>query len=120
MTTLEHTIAPDKETKEPTADPIPQSGAGLKDVNVVSLKGFLGVKDTTAEEDSALEYIYRFFEEAGVESMAEMLLNIKEIEMRLGVAQLGESRVIKLRNYLKLDGQIQELIKMKKSLEREL
>ena len=89
-----------------------------KDVNVISLQGFLGAKDTTSEEDSALEYIYKFFSDTGIDSMAEVLLNIKNIENKLGISNLGESRIIRLRNYLKIDSQINELLKTKQAYER--
>ena len=44
-----------------------------------------------------------------------MLLNIRHIETKLGMAPLGESRILRVRNYLKLNSQIAELEALRNS-----
>lgn len=107
------TIQP-QQSIERTPDVQPTGSITLgEDVNLLSLKGFLPDGD-----NDTLTYIYKYFEQRGAMSMAEILMNIKSIENKLGVATLTGSRAQAVYQYLKINADIESLTNQKQQLER--
>jgi len=99
-------------------DPTPKSSDSFRDLNFLSLKGYFNVEKPDVDEESAMNYIYDFFEKMDSRSMAETIIGIRSVESKLGAVPLGESRIIAIKNYLKTLSQIEDLNIIKKSMER--
>lgn len=93
------------------------SGDSFRDLNFLSLKGYFNVELPTVDQEDDLNFIYKYFEESGAKDMADILLNIKAVERKLGAAPLGTSRVSAVKNYLKIQKQIDDLTKQKSAYE---
>lgn len=102
----------------PETQPLNPKTDAYRIQNIQSLKGFFNLETINLDEEAALDYIYDTFEEVGVRDTTEMLLQLKDIGSRLGMVPAGESRVIAVKNYIKILNQINELSKVKSSLER--
>lgn len=88
-----------------------------RDANFVSLKGFFGLDNPSTDEIDALNFIYDFFE-SRADSMGDMLIQIRQIEGRVGVAPLGVNRAAHLKNYLKTLKGIEDLNKQRIAYEQ--
>lgn len=90
----------------------PPTGS-LSTDDLTPLSGYFG--SSSVEDKDQLNFIYQFFSGAGVKTMPEMLLSIKQIETRLGVAPMGKSRVNQLYEYLKIQQDISRLTQLRDS-----
>jgi hypothetical protein len=89
-----------------------------RDMNFISLKGYFNLDNPSVEEEEALNWIYKEFEKMGTFDMSEMLLNLKDVERRIGVQPPGTSRATAIRNYLKINSQISDLQGQREAMER--
>ena len=110
-------IAAEKEHNE-SADATPPSSTTMRDMNFISLKGFFNIDTPTPEEESAMNYIFEFFDRMEARSMGEILMGIRNIENRLGAVGIGQSRLTATKNYITTLSQIADLNDIKKSMER--
>ena len=113
-----NTIQPDNSVAEEPLHGNPPSSDITKDTNFLSLKGFFNIDDPSLVEEEALNWIYEQFDKMGAVNMAEVLWGLKEIERKMGIGTIGESRVISVRNYLKINAQIADLESQKDAIER--
>ncbi len=115
----QNVIQPDIKISEDVSSNIaPSETFNQRDVNFVSLKGFFNIESPTVEDEDSMNYIMETFENMGAKHMSDVLLSLKNIEMKLGVTSLGVGRITAVKNYLKLNNQIAELELQKQSLER--
>jgi hypothetical protein len=85
------------------------------DTNTIALQGYFGGTPSVEEKDQ-LGFIYKFFEANGARSMPDILLSIKQIESKLGVVPMGESRVTQVFKYLKIQQDIAKLSQLRDSM----
>jgi hypothetical protein len=104
---------PIEKTESP--QPIGALGAG-KDLELVPLERYFGTEGDPKAE-SQLKYIYDLFKN-DVRTIPEMLMHVRSIEQRLGVVPMGQTRLGQVYQYLRIQGQISELINEQKSMEK--
>ena len=112
----EHVIAPIA-PKEPTDSTASYDGGitGGKDINYLQLQNFFGVEAPDGSEIDTMNDIYSMLEGSS-ETFTDMLLAIRNIEMKMGAPNLGVSRISHLHQYLKIDATISNLEKQKLAL----
>lgn len=64
-----------------------------------------------------LDFILGWAVDKGVPTEDDLMVELRKIETRLGSAQLGETRLSRIKNYLKLDGKITSHMKELKAME---
>ena len=90
----EHVIAPIA-PKEPTDSTASYDGGitGGKDINYLQLQNFFGVETPDSGEMDTMNEIYGMLEGTS-ETFTDMLLTIRNIEMKMGAPNIGVSRII--------------------------
>lgn len=94
--------------------PTPTGSLSYTDNPVVTvLKGYF-------QEDNpdALQFIADFYNKQNTLTSTQMLLSLRDIEHRMGMTQLGQSRAMRMYEYLKILSQIGDLQQLKQSYER--
>lgn len=112
------TIEPTKQPERVEAQTSPMSLDGKYSASMAALGGFFGIHDGTSEEENQMRFIEGFFLDRGIKEMAGMLMNIREIENRLGTIPLHLSRLGAIYQYLKTQSAIDSLGAEKRSMER--
>lgn len=87
---------------------------GGEDASFLSLKSYFD-KDLTPEENSALKYI---LEDLKGREITDIIWTIRETERKLGVPTLGQSKIMQLKQYFKINKEIIGLEKLRDSYER--
>lgn len=104
------------QTTETVIDSVNPMGALTShDLQLIPLKNFLDIDHPSTEDSSRLDWIYKFFQDQNTHSVTDMFLNIRHIESKLGMAPVGETRLSRLYNYLKLTKQLSELEQLRNS-----
>lgn len=112
------TIQPDVTPSTEPTHGSPPSVEVIRNMNFLSLQGFFGIQNPDIELESDLNYIYDFYEKRGVRTMAEMLLNIRDAEHRLGAVPINISRANYLKMYLKTQSSIDTMLTEQRAMER--
>jgi hypothetical protein len=104
----------DLESQEvPDAPPIAHS-----ELNLQSLRGFFGIEIPTPEEMKMLNDIYRMSVGDDMHEMVDVLLYLRGVEKKIGATPLGEKRVQRVYNYLKLMDSMSGLEKQRQQYEQ--
>ena len=90
-------------------------GMSMDEIELSPLKKFFDVTDTS--QDKNLETILGWAQSKGITDRANMQLELRRIEMKLGATDLGENRVARLARYLILDGKLSQTMKEMQSYE---
>lgn len=110
------TIEPSQEQSHQSFT-IPQ-GSDNQDYKIEPLKGFFGVKNASIEEEDAMKYIVNYFVNRNVIEMPLILLNIREIQNKLGALDVTMDRLTAVKNFIKTQAQIEMLQGEQKSMMR--
>jgi len=89
-----------------------------RNMNFLALKGYFGKENISAKEEDQLNTIYDLVTGGDMREMGGVLLFLRSVENKLGVAPLGESRISQVYNYLTVLGSIQDLTAEKAALEQ--
>ena len=111
----EHVIAPIAPTEPNDGTASYDGGITGKDINYLQLQNFFGVDSPDGGEIDTMNDIYGMLEGSS-ETFTDMLLTIRNIEMKMGAPTLGVSRISHLHQYLKIDATITNLEKQKLAL----
>lgn len=99
-------------TVEVTEDGIevrsPEPQQDLSHTELLPLEGFLDVHDPGARQRTQMKAIWDYFSK-DAQGTGDALFRIKQTEMKMMAPKLGESRLSKLYNYVKLQTQTQDL-----------
>jgi hypothetical protein len=97
-----------------------EQGAGIStnEANIRSIQGYFDVESPTTDEHKILSEIYRLTTGDGAVEMHQVLLFLRDIEHRLGATPLGERRINRVYNYLKVMDSMRDLEKEKALYER--
>jgi len=114
---IQNTIEPRKEKERIDTTSSNLSVDGHIDANTAALSGFFKIQDPDVEQGNQLRYITNFFTSHGIHEMAEMMLNIRSIENRLGAIPLHMSTLDAIYNYIKTQSHIEALTQQKKGME---
>lgn len=99
-------------TVEVTEDGIevrsPEPQSDLSAVELLPLQGFLNVDDPGARQRTQMKAIWEYFSK-DAQGVGDALYRVKQTEMKMMAPKLGESRLSKLYNYVKLQTQSQDL-----------
>jgi hypothetical protein len=79
----------------------PEPTEDLSLVELLPLQGFLGVENPSGHMRSEMKEIWDFFAE-GSQGEGDALYKVKQTEMKMSPPKLGETRLKKLFNYVKL------------------
>jgi len=109
-------LTPQTESTGPSTSSTGQGVVG-QDGHLMPLSGYFNIQNPSGADLDALNYIYKYFNNR-VRTIPEMLLGVRGIEQRLGMAALGESRLQQVYKYIKIDAQIADLQNMKQAYER--
>ena len=112
------TIQPKEIVNKEPSHTNPPSSDMARDMNFISLKGFFNIENPLPEEEDAMNYIYDRFNKLGVENMSDILWALKDIQQTIGITPIGESRLVQVKNYMRVLDQIGELEKVKQSMQR--
>jgi hypothetical protein len=72
------------------------------ELNIQSLRGYFGIEVPTTEELKTLNEIYRMAVGDETHEMVDILLYLRGVENKIGAAPLGEKRMQRVYNYMKL------------------
>jgi hypothetical protein len=89
-----------------TAEVKVQPGAANEDFTYLPLEKMLGLDDAKPQERQQVKEVWDHFKS---DTTADKLYQIRSLENKLGVPRLGESRLGKIYNYVKMTQQIKEL-----------
>jgi hypothetical protein len=101
---MENIIKPSEDTEKIDNTFDTKFVSGSDDFGVLPLKSYFG-KETSTEENEAIEYIYKTLG-GNVQNSPELLNAIKQIEMKIGVSGLGQSKILAIKNYIKLNKEL--------------
>ncbi len=79
------------------------------DLEIIPLKQFFALPIPSTEESSQLKWIHEYFQDLNTRSTIDMFLSIRNIESKLGMARLGETRLTRIYEYLKINRQLSDL-----------
>jgi hypothetical protein len=111
-------LQPKIQEQEPAENTLPGSSPVANQPDLSPLKGYFNTDNPDIDEERALIYINNYFSKNGTESVVQMLTALKEINMRMGMTPLGESRLKATYNYIKVLSQISDLEKTRNAYER--
>ncbi len=84
-------------------------------VDYTPIQGMLGVEEPTTDDKAALKMVWDYFKGEG-KSAAEVMWGIRDIENKLQPARMGETRLNKLYEYVKLRKTLEDTEKALKQL----
>lgn len=73
-------------------------------VELLPVQGFLGLNDTSAKEKTQMRQVWEYFSE-DAQGTGDALYKMKMTEMKMSPPRLGENRLSKLYNYVRLQQQ---------------
>lgn len=85
------------------------------EMTILPLKNFFQIKNPTTEERNQMDFIYRFFDKLGTETMTQVIAELGKISRQLGTAPFSQSTLSQIYNYLKIQSQISDLEDLKLS-----
>lgn len=85
--------------------------AAAAEMNMIPLKSFFQIENPTSYESNQLDFVYKFFEQTGMQTMSEVLGALGGIRQELG----SKSSLSHIYNYLRVQAQIQDLEKLKRT-----
>lgn len=71
-------------------------------VDYTPLQGMLSVTEPTTEDKDALKDVWAYFNPDGKKSAAEVMWAVRDVESKLQPARMGETRLAKIYEYVKL------------------
>jgi len=80
-------------TVEPTA---------VESVDYTPLQGMLNISEPTTGDKDALKDVWAYFNPDGKKSAAEVMWAVRDVENKLQPARMGETRLAKIYEYVKL------------------
>ena len=94
---------------------VPESSGsvGVNSEVPTQLQSFFNIDSPTSEQSGQLKAIWDFFDG---KSEVERLYQVKQLENRLGMPPLGQSRFSKIYEYVKLSNQIDAMEKLRNEL----
>lgn len=95
----------------PTESRLPDSTIAL---DLVPVKSFLGVETTQPKDVEEMTYIRNLFGRGVTET--DMLYELRQVERKLGVPRLGETRLGKLYNYFRAMQNVKQAEKIRDAL----
>lgn len=98
-----------KESQEKGAELGPESG--LEEIDFAPLIDYFGMDRPSLDEKGELRGILEWLNAQGARDKADQLTKLKQLELRLGSPPTSERRLARLVNYMKLDMQIDRLLK---------
>jgi hypothetical protein len=87
------------------------------ELNIQSLRGYFGIEIPTPEELKMLNEIYRMAVGDDKHEMVDVLLYLRGVEKKIGATPLGEKRMQRVYNYLKLMDSMSGLEKQREQYE---
>jgi hypothetical protein len=84
-------------------------------VKIAPLTGLLNIPNPSSREISQLETIYSYLEEDAT-SVGELLYQFKQLESKMGLPKLGETRLSKTYNWVKTALAIKDLEKQRDAM----
>lgn len=91
---------------------------GSDEVDVIPLKKFYGLEALDTKYNNDLLEIVNWARGKGIKTEEDLLLAVKRMEQKLGPGELGESKILRLKNYLKLDKELDSVFKEMSSYEK--
>lgn len=88
------------------------------EANIRSLQGYFGVEAPSTDQDKKLADIYRMATGDEMYDMEQILLFLRGIEQKLGATPIGETRLNRVYNYLRLMDSMRVLEAKKQMYER--
>lgn len=98
-----------KESVDKGAESGPPSA--LEEIDFAPLVDYFGMDRPSLEEQNELRGILEWLTSQGARDKADQLTKLKQLEIRLGSPPTGERRLGRLLGYMKLDMQIDRLLK---------
>ncbi|MBP9717437.1 MAG: hypothetical protein KBD44_01845 [Candidatus Pacebacteria bacterium] len=105
-----------KESKMRSDGASEELSATQGEIDLLPLKQFFDVTDSS--QDKHLETILGWAQSKGINNRADMQLELRRLEMKLGATELGENRLARLSRYLVLDGKLNHTLKEMQSYEK--
>lgn len=77
-------------------------------VDYTPIQGMLGVEEPTSSDKDNLKDVWTYFNPDGKKSAAEVMWAVRDVENKLEPARMGETRLNKIYEYVKLRKTIEE------------
>lgn len=71
-------------------------------VDYTPLQGMLGVSEPSTEDKDAMREVWEYFNPDGKKSAAEVMWAVRDVENKLQPARMGETRLNKVFEYVRL------------------
>jgi len=82
-----------------------------QEIDRYPLKEYFNIEGRAAELDGDFDFILGWAQERGIKTPEDLKLELRKMESRLGTASIHESRITKVKNYLKTDAKLTALLK---------
>jgi len=99
-----------KSNNEEAPTPSVGNPATLEEIDFAPLLDYFGMDRPLLDEKNDLRYIYNWVRKQG-EEKGDQMLALKKLEIKLGFPPTGENRLKRIVNYLKIDEQLEDLLK---------
>jgi hypothetical protein len=105
------------ENDAPADTPVKDGVKGTIEVPYPALKDYFNVDEVTDGQKDKFEVIWKYFGDEA-DGVGDLLYKMRQLENRLGSPAIGESRLTKMYNYVKISAQIKDAEKQRDSLLR--
>lgn len=106
-------VTPTDTGAEVTVD---QTTTPSETVDYTPLQGMLNVEEPTTDDKDALKAVWDYFNPDGKKSAAEVMWAVRDVENKLQPARMGETRLNKVYEYVRLRKDIETNEKLLKLL----
>lgn len=71
------------------------------EIQLMKMGQFFDVPNPSSREETMMQYIYGFFDKAGVQDMNQLMFELSSVQRKLGNSPYGVSNLNQVYNYLK-------------------
>lgn len=75
------------------------------------VKNFFNIEGGDPEYNDDCDFIVGWAQNKGIKKNADLMIELKKLEYRLGIPTMGESRIKKMVSYLKSDAKLTDALK---------
>lgn len=75
--------------------------SGANEIHLMKMGQFFDIGNPSSREESMMQYIYSFFDKAGVQDMNQLMFELSSVQRKLGNSPFGVSNLSQIYNYIK-------------------
>lgn len=90
----------------------------LDEIDFAPLRDFFEMERPDSQESERLGFITKWMKQHGYENKSDLIAKLGTLEREMGAPNLGESRLGRIYNWLKIDSEIESLMKEREAYRR--